>query len=280
MGSPLGDFLRARRDATSPASAGLPAGARRRVPGLRRSELADLAGISVEYLVRLEQGGDRNPSPSVIASLAEALGLDDDDRVRLRHLATIVDDCTGPSRPAGRAAAWPVVRPTVRALLEQLEPGVAYVTDHLGDVLARTRTFEAVVGSSGLLDDERPNLTCFVLTDPRAREVLPAWEQVADERVAALWLVRDGARSIAFIDELRAEAGAQLTEQIDWHPRAPADAELRWRTPEGELRLQRESLELRAGDEQQLVVLLPADDATRAALARLRLADHPLRQVG
>src|SRR6266705_442153 len=85
MSTPLGDFLRARRDATDPAAVGLSAGQRRRAPGLRRSELAALAGISVEYLVRIEQGRDRNPSVSVINALAEALRLDASERGHLHN---------------------------------------------------------------------------------------------------------------------------------------------------------------------------------------------------
>jgi len=84
MGTPLGDFPRARRDSTSPDVAGLPAGPRRRAPGLRRSELAALAGISVEYLVRIEQGRDRNPSAAVVNALAGALRLDAAEREHLR----------------------------------------------------------------------------------------------------------------------------------------------------------------------------------------------------
>jgi transcriptional regulator with XRE-family HTH domain len=89
MGTPLGDFLRARRDSTGPGAVGLPAGARRRAPGLRRSELAALAGISVEYLVRIEQGRDRNPSVAVVNALASALCLDAAEREHLRQLTKI-----------------------------------------------------------------------------------------------------------------------------------------------------------------------------------------------
>src|SRR5258707_3491127 len=97
MSTPLGDFIREKRDATTPKSVGLPDGERRRAPGLRRSELAALAGISVEYLVRIEQGRDRNPSPGVINALAAALRLDIAEREHLRHLAKIAGGvCVGP----------------------------------------------------------------------------------------------------------------------------------------------------------------------------------------
>src|SRR5690349_12078944 len=82
----LGQFLCARREATAPESVGLPAGARRRTPGLRRAEVATLAGASVEYLTRLEQGRDRNPSAQVLGALADALRFTAEERVHLRYL--------------------------------------------------------------------------------------------------------------------------------------------------------------------------------------------------
>jgi transcriptional regulator with XRE-family HTH domain len=148
VSTPLGDFLRARRDAIRPETVGLPAGVRRRVPGLRRSELSTLAGISVEYLVRIEQGRDRNPSVSIINALADALGLDPADRWHLRHLAKLgATSCV-----AVLAEPRLDVRPTVRLLLGELEPGVALVTNRLGDVLAYTSGFDWLTRPSGLLD--------------------------------------------------------------------------------------------------------------------------------
>ena len=90
-GSPLGEFLRTRREGARPGDFGLPLGPRRRAPGLRRSELAALAGISVEYLVRIEQGRDRHPSSAVVHALADALRLDAADREHLRHLTKVTD---------------------------------------------------------------------------------------------------------------------------------------------------------------------------------------------
>ena len=125
----LGTFLRSRREAVTPAEVGLPDGPRRRTPGLRRAELATLAGVSVDYLIRIEQGRDTHPSPQVLAALAEALRLSEDDLNHLRQLAVIsngVELC-----PHARAAAR-AVRPTVRAVLERLEPAPAFVVNHLG----------------------------------------------------------------------------------------------------------------------------------------------------
>jgi transcriptional regulator with XRE-family HTH domain len=84
VGTPLGEFIRAKRDRTRPADLGIQDGQRRRAPGLRRTELAVRAGISVEYLTRIEQGRDRNPSGSVVNAIADALALDVAER---RHLS-------------------------------------------------------------------------------------------------------------------------------------------------------------------------------------------------
>lgn len=276
MSTPFGDSIRARRDATAPATAGLAVRGRRRVPGLRRSELAALAGISVEYLIRIEQGRDRNPSVSVVNSLADALQLDLAERDHLRQVAKLTSaTCLG-------VIAQPRldVRPTVKALLDQLEPGIAFVTNRLGDVLAHTSGFDLLTRPTGLLDGPMPNLTTFVFTDPRARTVFPEWEQIADCQASDLQLVAPTQRSDNLIAELTEQGGAAFTARLRRHG-APPHGVQRWRHPlVGEVRLEREALELPAADAQQLVVLLPADEGATDALKRLRqLAAGPLRAV-
>jgi transcriptional regulator with XRE-family HTH domain len=265
MGTPLGDFMRARRDATRPEALGLPSGARRRVPGLRRAELATRAGISVEYLQRIEQGQDRNPSVTVVNALADALQLDITERWHLRHLAKLgAPTCLG-TPPQTRLD----VRPTVRAVLDQLEPGIAVVTNRLGDVLDYTSGFHALARPTGLLDAQLPNLTRFVFTDHRAHAVFPDWAEVADERAFDLWLA-PAEQSKRFVAELADAAGPEFTERLHGHE-VPHGGTQRWRLPAvGELRLDRELLELPAADAQQLVVFIPAGDATADALNRLR----------
>ena len=275
MSTPLGDFLRARRDATSPESLGLPAGPRRRVPGLRRSELASLAGISVEYLVRIEQGRDHNPSISVVNALADALRLDADERDQLRNLAKRASNqCFG-----GLPQPQIDVRPGVRAILDQLEPGIAMITNRLGNILAYTSSFELLARPTGLLDEPLPNITRFVFTDDRARELFPDWERIADEQSFELWL-SPCEESEQLIAEITALAGTHLTERLHHHRPRPGGPEV-WHHPElGELRLEREVLELPAADGQQLVVLLPADEATAEAVNGMRrAATRTLRAV-
>jgi transcriptional regulator with XRE-family HTH domain len=268
VSTPLGDFLRARRDATRPGSVGLPAGGRRRAPGLRRSELALLAGISVEYLVRIEQGRDHHPSVSVVNALADALRLDPSEREHLRYLAKL----GSASCLAALAQPRLEVRPTVRTLLEQFEPGIALLTNQLGDVLAYTSGFDHLARPTGLLDPPLPNLTRFVFTDHRARNVFPDWERIAEERAFDLQLAPPGERSERLVVDLEVVAGRELTKRLNRH-QLPDRGTQRWHHPVvGEVRLEREVLELPAADAQQLVVFLPADDTTADALTRLRRA--------
>ncbi|HWH01077.1 MAG TPA: helix-turn-helix domain-containing protein [Pilimelia sp.] len=266
----LGAYLRDRREALSPATVGLPDGPRRRTPGLRRAELATLAGISVEYLTRLEQGRDRHPSSQVLGALADALRLSTDERIRLRILAKAAD---GPFpcqevRPPARA-----VRPTVRALLDRLEPGPAYVANRLGDLLAFTAGYERLARPLGLLDAEPANLLRYAFTDPRARSAYPDWPQVADARAAALkaGFGPPDPHVRALVDELTVTAGAAFRDRFRRvtgdQPRSGVE---RLRHPVGgELRLAYESLALPDADQQHLVAYLPADEATGAALDQL-----------
>jgi transcriptional regulator with XRE-family HTH domain len=266
----LGAFLRARRQAVSPAEVGLPAGPRRRTAGLRRAEVAMLAGVSVEYVTRLEQGRDRRPSAQVLGALADALRLGPTDRVHLYRLVKAADltfSCMG-----GRAPAR-TVRGPVRALLERLEPGPALLLNRLSDVVAHTTGYDRLARPLGLLDGDPPNLARYVFTDDRARAAFPDWERVADEQVAAL---KEGPfRADPFVaalaDELAVTGGSAFERRTREVPGlAAATGITRVAHPEvGELRLSYETLTLPADDDQRLLVYLPADDAAAAALDRL-----------
>lgn len=266
MGTPLGDFIRAKRDSIQPESLGLPDRGRRRSPGLRRLDLAARAGISVEYLARIEQGRDRNPSTAVVNAMADALSLAASERNHLRYLAKITgDECSAHFKPAPPHRQ---VRPAVIDTLRLLEPGIAIVTNRLGDVLAHTSAYASVTGGTGLLDADPPNFTCYVFTDPRARTFLPDWDDIADEQAFDLWL----APSVENLEWLTAEliplAGPDFTRRLNRHE-VPRRGVLRLNHPSGhELRLLRETLELPT-DAQQLVVFLPADDQTAQAVDHL-----------
>ncbi|WP_405446536.1 helix-turn-helix transcriptional regulator [Streptomyces achromogenes] len=266
MGTPLGDFVRAKRDSIQPETLGLPERGRRRSPGLRRVDLAARAGISVEYLTRIEQGRDRNPSVAVVNALADALSLDRAERDHLRYLAKITGGaCTAHARPA---PARRDVRPSVRQTLRLLEPGIAVVTNRLGDILAHTIGYETLTGGTGLLDDDAPNLTRYVFTDPRARAFFADWDAVADEQAFDLWRGPSVENSEWLTAELAPVAGPEFTRRLNRHV-VPRRGTLRLNHPTGPgLRLTRETLDL-TEDAQQLVVFLPADDETARNLERL-----------
>ena len=267
MGTPLGDFIRAKRDSIQPESLGLPNHGRRRSPGLRRLDLAARAGISVEYLTRMEQGRDRNPSVAVVNALADALSLDPAERNHLRYLAKISGgECAAHTQPAPPRRE---VRPTVLDTLRLLEPGIALVTNRLGDVLAHTSGYESVMSGTGVLDADTPNLTRYVFTDARARTFFADWDDVADQQAFDLWLAPSAESSEWFTTALAPVAGPDFTRRLHRHL-VPQRGDLRLNHPAGcELRLVREVLEL-PSDAQQLVVLLPADEQTAQAVDQLR----------
>ena len=180
--SPLGEFLRARRELLQPEDVGLPREASRRVPGLRREEVAARADISPEYYLRIEQGRDRRPSEQVVRSLAKALMLDDNGLTYLSRLAR--------PRPYLRAVRASVaVSESVTRLLERWKQTPAYVTDANLDVLAsnpmaRLIAPEILVPGTNLLEAayERRTMTTVML----AGEGKPVDEEIIREYVAAL----------------------------------------------------------------------------------------------
>lgn len=267
----LGAFLRALRESIPAHQVGLPEGPRRRTPGLRRAELATLSGVSVDYLTRLEQGRDRNPSPQVLVALADALDLSPGRRVRLRNLSKAASGagalCPGGTPPNRQ------VRPTMRALLERVEPALAVLCNRLGESLAHTVAYERVFGPLGLLDvegDQPANRVWFTFADDRARSVYPDWERVADERVAAL-RAEAGPQDphlAHLVEELSVVAGAAFNERMAATPTVPTrtGVERVVHPRVGELRLSYEVLE---ADGQHLLVYLPADRDTSVAVETL-----------
>jgi len=279
MGTPLGDFIRTKRDSIQPSDLGLPETGRRRSPGLRRMDLATRAGISVEYLTRIEQGRDRNPSIAVVNALADALSLDRAERDHLRYLTKITGgECVARARMRPQPARREV-RPAVLATLRLLEPGIAMVANRLGDVLAQTSGYEAVMRGTGLLDADEPNLTRYVFTDQRARAVFVDWDDVADQQAFDLW----GAPGVENVEWLAAQiaplAGPDFTRRLNLRA-VPRRGVLALRHPAGHrLRFTREVLELPA-DAQLVVVFLAADEATAQAVDVLRHVTRvPLRAV-
>ncbi|MFE0042282.1 helix-turn-helix domain-containing protein [Streptomyces albireticuli] len=172
----LGGFLRARRARVAPEHVGLTGGGRRRVRGLRREELAQLAGISVDYYVRLEQGRATQPSPEVLDALARALGLDAAERGHLVTLAT-------PRR--GSAPTARVSRPLLR-VLDAMDPLPAFATDHRLDVVAWNDLGAELIGGAADPDRRDRNQARYLFLDPASRVVHPDWRERATEAVGQL----------------------------------------------------------------------------------------------
>ena len=176
------EFLTTRRAKVTPQQAGLPTfGDKRRVPGLRREEVALLAGVSADYYIRLERGNLAGASEQVLDALARALQLDEAER---SHLFDLARASTGPVRGSGRAAISKV-RPGVLRILESLNTP-AYVRNARMDILAANDVALALYG--GIIDrDHLPlNLARFLFLDRRAPAFFLDWENVADDTVAAL----------------------------------------------------------------------------------------------
>ena len=175
------DFLTSRRGRITPEVAGLPTyGERRRVSGLRRSEVAKLAGMSVEYYTRLERGNLAGVSEPVLESLARALTLDDAEREHLFDLAR----AAGTSRPARRTGSR-AVRPSVYRILDALTVP-AYLRNRRFDILAANPMCFALYPGVIAPDTLPLNWARFMFLDPRADEIYLDWETVADDTVAAL----------------------------------------------------------------------------------------------
>ncbi|MFF1797582.1 helix-turn-helix transcriptional regulator [Kitasatospora sp. NPDC058263] len=180
MENTVGDFLRSRRARIQPEEVGLPSHGRRRVQGLRREEVAQLAGVSVDYYVRLEQGRGGSASDAVLAAVARVLRLDDVEAAHLRALAR-------PARPATTAGGGRAVREGTRLLLDLMAGVPAFVLGRRMDVLAWNALGDAVQGYSATPPDRR-NAARYAFLDPAAREFYPQWDAVAAETVAYLRL--------------------------------------------------------------------------------------------
>ncbi|WP_326835673.1 helix-turn-helix transcriptional regulator [Amycolatopsis rhabdoformis] len=247
MDNLLGDYLRARRELVSPADVGLPAGGRRRVRGLRREELALLAGISSDYYMRLEQGRDQNPSAQVLDALARVLGLDPDATAHLHSLAAPV--------PATSVGPVPVAPPSIAELIGTWPTTPAYVQDRLTNVLAANPI------ATALSPKYAPghNLLREVFLDPSERHFRVEWEQTTADGVGGLRAslganVGDPAAT-ALVTDLAAhsERFRDLWSRHDIKPRTAHTT--RFRHPAaGPLTLHSDKLTLPGADALQLVI--------------------------
>jgi transcriptional regulator with XRE-family HTH domain len=275
----LADFLRRRREAISPAEVGLAGGPRRRTAGLRREEVAMLAGMSVDYVVRLEQGRSSQPSTQLLGALARALRLSDDERGHLFHLA---GHQPPPADGVARLARAGLVR-----MLDLLGDTPAMVVSDLGEVLAQNRMSVLLSGDhTGRTGDQR-YLAFRWFTEPAVRAVGPPEEHEQHGR--------------QLVADLRATAGRRsadptVTRLVERLQAASADFRRLWAEHEVAVRRadRKTFRHARMGPMvmdcetlvtpdlgQQLLVLTPADAETRERLELLRvLGLQEFRTVG
>lgn len=275
--SELGDFLRSRRDRLTPEAAGVISYGRRRVPGLRREELAQLAGVSITYLTRLEQGQSRNASDAVLAGLARALRLDDDERAHLHALAHA--EPTLRSRPVRPETPRPGAVQLVRAIAEV----PTLLLGRFNDVLAWNPLAHGLV--AGHLDPDapadrgaRPNLIRMLFLDPHTRALYRDWESEAALAVASLRYVAAEFPDDVLIAHLVGEISMDSPDFARMWARhsvrlCTSGTKLLHHPSVGDLDLDYEVLHLPQGDGQRLLTFTaPRGSASEAGLRLLHAA--------
>lgn len=180
------EFLMSRRAKVTPEAAGVIGGTNRRVAGLRRSEVAALAGVSVEYYAKLERGAIAGASAAVLDAVARALQLDDTERAHLFDLARAADGIPSSGRPRRRSTRSTLARPSLQWALAAITDGVAFVRDQRQDLLATNALgrafYSPVIGDGG----RTPNLARFQFLDPASRDFYPDWDLFAEMCVAIM----------------------------------------------------------------------------------------------
>ncbi|GAA4556511.1 helix-turn-helix transcriptional regulator [Planotetraspora kaengkrachanensis] len=267
----LGDFLRSRRARLNPEDVGMEGVGRRRVPGLRREELARLAGVSVDYYARLEQGRSKNASPVVLDALASALQLDQTER---DHLFALAGPIIVPVQ--GAEGAWQRVSPLTYELLDALKADVpACVFSHCLDILAANQPFRAL----HMWHDDRPardnSLPRFFFLDPNSRTLYLDWEHVATDVTAMLHFAHGRHPGDPRLNELIGE----LLENEDFrelwaahHVYERASGTIAFHHPiVGEFSLHYQLLRL-PGDPEQFLFVCTAAQGSLSASALERLA--------
>ena len=265
--SELGIFLRARRSELAPRDVDLPeGGTQRRVAGLRREEVAQLAAISTDYYTRLEQGRIQ-PSAPVLASLARVLRLDDDQRSYMNELA---------GTPAkSRRRAPQKVKPYLQRVLERIDaPAIVMTPTH--DILAWNPLAAALMVDFGELAERERNFMRLLFTDPRMRSLYPEWEELARSVVSYVRMEAARKPDDPRLAELVGDLSIRDAQFRQWwagtHVAAKRRGTRRYNHPiVGELTLEWDSLTSDAEPDQQLIVYT-AEPGSRSEQALRELA--------
>jgi len=262
----LGDFLRRRREAIAPARVGLPAGGRRRTPGLRREEVAQLAGVGVTWYTWLEQARDIRVSENVLDALSRALLLDASERAHLFNLAG------APS--AAATVESDALDPAVILLLERFGTYPASVVNARYDILGCNAAYRGLMGDVLSVPFDRRNVLWLVFTSPRLRTMLVDWEHAARRIV--------GQFRASYADHMSEPAWRSMVKRLQdaspafceyWDEHRVAAAEnvvKQFRHPElGLLRFKTTNMWLAERVGNRLMAYTPVDEETEAAHPRL-----------
>jgi transcriptional regulator with XRE-family HTH domain len=254
----FGAFLRTRREGLAPASVGLPNGFRRRTPGLRRDEVALLAGVGVTWYTWLEQGRDVRASPEVLSALCKALKLDSAEQ---RHLFALADR---PS-PETRANGPEVIEEPIRRLLDSLDGQPAYVLGRRWDILAWNKAAAVVFGDYAKLEGDERNIIHMVFANKAHRRLLTDWDRLAPASLAVFRA--DSARSAGDPDfERLIGLLTRLSPEFrEWWPKhevlAPFAGYKRIRHPKaGAMAFEYTSFALSDRPDMKLIVFTPLEE--------------------
>lgn len=273
----LAEFLRLRRERLSPAAVGLPAGGRRRTPGLRREEVAALAGVGLAWYTWFEQGRNISVSATFLENLARVLKLDAAER---RHLYLLAHQ----RPPAEPGRTWCTVPPQVRRLMDDLSTRPAYILNLRWDVVVWNAAAERVFGF-GAQPAGRRNLLWMLFVDPAMRELFVDWAAQAPAMLST------------FRRDFASASGApDITELVDELERVAPDFKAWWREHDvhgacmgvrslrlpalGEVAFEHSTLSVDESRHLRLVVYAPAPDETQAAAFARWLARKPRAAAG
>jgi transcriptional regulator with XRE-family HTH domain len=270
----LAAFLRSRRERIAPEQVGLPPASRRRTPGLRREEVATLAGVGVTWYTWLEQGRDIHASPQVLDAIARTLLLDPHERTHLYTLADAQD-----ANPARECQSLP---PTIQPLLEHLEPYPACVRNARYDVLAYNSTYRHLIEDLDQLPFEDRNMMWLLFTNPAWRAALIDWDDSTRRMVAefrAAMAEHVGEPAWKCIVNRLTKASSEFADLWERHDiAAPENRTKRFLHPDvGLLRLDYTNLWLGQRLGTRMITYTPADEQTRARLERLHEHVRSLR---
>ncbi|MEV3859459.1 helix-turn-helix transcriptional regulator [Streptomyces sp. NPDC050095] len=268
----LGKYLRARRAQVTPADAGLPAGTGlRRTPGLRREELATLAGVSVDYYTRLERGRETNPSTAVIDALSRALRLRGDAHERLHDLAELASGRLSAPEPT----TDDTVRDSVLQMLEALRPMPAYVVNRFSYMLAANPAGRRLLPGMWDLPPEQRNVTRYLFLHPVGRTLYVPWEDTVAHSVAHLRAVGgtdpDDPRMAALVGELllKSPEFGKMWDRYEVQERGGGTKSFA-HPKVGDMTLTYEVMSLaRTGGQRLVTYQAPAGSADEAAMLKL-----------